>query len=65
KSSAWLLGSIGTDKYRARKRFLRAVGKLGLTYWHIQRATDAQGQTASFQQNPILREEVLKWRDKV
>lgn len=65
KSSAWLLGSIGTDKYLARKRFLRAVGKLGLTYWHIQRATDAQGQTASFQQNPILREEVLKWRDKV
>jgi RsiW-degrading membrane proteinase PrsW (M82 family) len=65
KSSAWLLGSIGTNKYRARKRFLRAVGKLGLTYWHIQRATAAQGQTASFQQNPILREEVLKWRDKV
>lgn len=65
KSSAWLLGSIGTDKYRARKRFLRAVGKLGLTYWHIQRATAAQGQTASFQQNPILREEVIKWRDKV
>ncbi len=35
-------------------------GKLGLTYWHIQRATAAQGQTGSFQQNPILREEVLK-----
>ncbi|HEX9962653.1 MAG TPA: PrsW family glutamic-type intramembrane protease [Pyrinomonadaceae bacterium] len=65
KSSAWLLGSIGTNKYKARKRFLRAVGKLGLTYWHIQRATAAQGQTASFQQNPVLREEVLKWRDKV
>jgi RsiW-degrading membrane proteinase PrsW (M82 family) len=65
KSSAWLLGSIGTNKYRPRKRFLRAVGKLGLTYWHIQRATAAQGQTASFQQNPILREEVLKWRDKI
>jgi RsiW-degrading membrane proteinase PrsW (M82 family) len=65
RSSAWLLRSIGTNKYPARKRFLRAVGKLGLTYWHIQRATAAQGQTASFQQNPILREEVLKWRDKV
>ncbi|HLL99669.1 MAG TPA: PrsW family glutamic-type intramembrane protease [Pyrinomonadaceae bacterium] len=65
RSSAWLIGAIGTDKYRARKRFLRAVGKLGLTYWHIQRATAAQGQTASFQQNPVLREEVLKWRDKV
>jgi RsiW-degrading membrane proteinase PrsW (M82 family) len=65
RSSAWLLGAVGTNKYRPRKRFLRAVGKLGLTYWHIQRATAAQGQTASFQQNPILREEVIKWRDKV
>jgi predicted TIM-barrel fold metal-dependent hydrolase len=43
----------------------RAIGKLGLSYWHIQRATAAQGQTGSFQQNPILREEVLKWRDQV
>jgi protease PrsW len=65
KSSTWILGSIGTNKFKPRQRFLRAVGKLGLSYWHIQRATAAQGQTASFQQNPILREEVLKWRDKV
>jgi hypothetical protein len=41
------------------------MGKLGLSYWHIQRATKAQGNTASFQQNPILRDEVLKWRDVV
>lgn len=65
KSMTWLLGSAFTAKYRARRRFLRAVGKLGLSYWHIKRATAAQGHTASFQQNPILREEVLKWRDQV
>ena len=65
KSVKWLLGSAFTEKYKARRRFLRAVGKLGLSYWHIQRATAAHGQTASFQQNPILREEVLQWRDKV
>lgn len=65
RSLAWLLSSAFTAKYKARRRFLRAVGKLGLSYWHIQRATAAQGQTASFQQNPILREEVLAWRDKV
>lgn len=65
RSLTWLLGSAFTAKYKARRRFLRAVGKLGLSYWHIQRATAAQGQTASFQQNPILREEVLQWRDKV
>jgi hypothetical protein len=63
--SFWVLSSLFTEKFKARKRFLRAVGKLGLSYWHIQRATAAQGHTASFQQNPLLREEVIKWRDKV
>ena len=65
KSSAWLIGGLFSGKFRARSRYLRAIGKLGLSYWHIQRATAAQGQTGSFQQNPILREEVLKWRDQV
>jgi len=65
KSSAWLIGGLFTGKFRARSRYLRAIGKLGLSYWHIQRATAAQGQTGSFQQNPILREEVLKWRELV
>lgn len=65
KSTGWLLGGIFSGKYRARSHYLRAIGKLGLSSWHIQRATAAQGQTASFQQNPILRDEVLKWRDKV
>lgn len=65
KSSSWLLSGLFGGKFRARSRYLRAIGKLGLSYWHIQRATAAQGQTGSFQQNPILREEVLKWRDRV
>ena len=65
RSSFWVLGSIFTGKFRARNNYMRAVGKLGLTYWHIQRATAARGQTASFKQNPILRDEVLKWREKV
>jgi protease PrsW len=65
KSSGWLISGLFNGKYRARSRYLRAVGKLGLSYWHIQRATAAQGHTGSFQQNPILREEVLKWRDQV
>ena len=65
KSSAWLLGGLFSGKFRSRSRYLRAIGKLGLSYWHIQRATAAQGETGSFQQNPILREEVLKWRDQV
>lgn len=65
KSTGWLLSGIFNGKFLPRSRYLRALGKLGLSYWHIQRATAAQGQTGSFQQNPILREEVLKWRDKV
>ena len=65
RSSFWILGSIFSGKFKARNNYLRAVGKLGLTYWHIQRATAAQGHTGSFQQNPVLRDEVLKWRDAV
>lgn len=65
KSSGWLISGIFSGKYWARSHYLRACGKLGLSYWHIQRATAAQGHTGSFQQNPILREEVLKWRDQV
>lgn len=65
KSTGWLLSGLFNGKFLPRSRYLRALGKLGLSYWHIQRATAAQGQTGSFQQNPILREEVLKWRDKV
>lgn len=65
KSSFWLLSSIFSGKFRARSNYMRAIGKLGLSYWHIQRATAAQGHTGSFQQNPILRGEVEKWRDRV
>ncbi|QQS33410.1 MAG: PrsW family intramembrane metalloprotease [Acidobacteriota bacterium] len=65
RSTGWLLSGLFSGKFRARNRYVRAVGKLGLSYWHIQRANAAQGQTGSFQQNPILREEVLEWRDKV
>jgi len=65
KSTGWLIGSIFSGKYKATSRYIRAIGKLGLSYWHIQRATAAQGETASFQQNPILRDEILKWRDQV
>ncbi len=65
KSTGWILGSIFTGKYKATSSYIRAIGKLGLSYWHIQRAKAAQGETMSYQQKPILREEVIKWRDQV
>jgi hypothetical protein len=65
RSSAWVVGGLFQGKFRARANYVRSIGKLGLSYWHIQRATAAQGQTGSFQQNPILREAVLRWREQV
>jgi protease PrsW len=65
RSSFWILESLFKGKFKARSSYIRAIGKLGLSYWHIQRATAAQGHTGSFQQNPLLRDEVIKWRDKV
>ena len=65
KSTGCKISSIFNGKYKATSRYIQAIGKLGLSYWHIQRATAAQGNTASFQQNPILREEVLKWKEQV
>lgn len=64
-STGWLISGLFSGNFKARSRYLRALGKLGLSYWHMQRATAAQGHTASFQQNPILRQEVLRWRDQV
>jgi hypothetical protein len=65
KSWFWLFGGLFSGKLFTRSRYLRAMGKLGLSYWHIQRATAAHGQTGSFQQNPMLREEILNLREKV
>ncbi|MEZ5425621.1 MAG: PrsW family glutamic-type intramembrane protease [Pyrinomonadaceae bacterium] len=65
RSFTWVWSGVTQGKYLPRRKYLRAIGKLGLSYWHIQRATSAQGQTGSFQQNPILRDQVLLWRGDV
>lgn len=65
KGFRWIISGLFDGKFKLRSNYLRAIGKLGLSYWHIQRATAVDGHTGSFQQNPILRDEVLKWRDKV
>ena len=44
KSSGWLIGGLFSGKFLVRSRYMRAIGKLGLSYWHIQRATAAQGK---------------------
>jgi RsiW-degrading membrane proteinase PrsW (M82 family) len=65
KSLGWILSGIGVGKYSPRKKFLRSLAKLGLSYWHIQRATAAEGVTRSFKLSPILRVEVKKLREEV
>jgi len=65
KSLGWILSGVGTGKFTPRRKFLRALAKLGLSYWHIQRATAAHGVTRSFRLSPILRGEVKKWREEI
>jgi RsiW-degrading membrane proteinase PrsW (M82 family) len=65
KRTGWLLAGLANGKFNVRRKFLRALAKLGLSYWHIQRATEAHGETRSFQLSPILRKEVQTLRQMV
>jgi RsiW-degrading membrane proteinase PrsW (M82 family) len=65
KSLGWILSGVGIGKAGKRRKFLRALAKLGLSYWHIQRATVAHGVTRSFSLSPILRSEVKKLREQI
>jgi RsiW-degrading membrane proteinase PrsW (M82 family) len=65
KSLGWILSGAGTGKFNPRRKFLRSLAKLGLSYWHIQRATAAQGVTRSFRLSPVLRGEVKKWKEGI
>ncbi|MGQ9896342.1 MAG: PrsW family glutamic-type intramembrane protease [Acidobacteriota bacterium] len=51
--------------FAARHAFLRNVSKLGLSYWHVQRAVAAQGETRSLPQIPRLQAEILRLREQV
>jgi RsiW-degrading membrane proteinase PrsW (M82 family) len=62
----WLVSAIGKGGlYSARRQFLRAVAKLGLCHWHVQRAAQAGGQTQSFPLINQFQAEVFSLRDKV
>lgn len=65
RSLGWSLGGIGNGKIWARRKFLRAVAKLGLAWWHISRANAAGGETRSLGQLPLLEGEVKRWQAKI
>ncbi len=51
--------------FNARSAFLRNVSKLGLAYWHVQRAVAAQSETRSLPQIPRLQAEIMRLREQV
>jgi hypothetical protein len=52
----WLLGDL--RRLGPRRRFLRAVTRLALCYWHASRAAAAGGHTISVSQVPVFQGQV-------
>ncbi|MFN0084370.1 MAG: PrsW family glutamic-type intramembrane protease [Blastocatellia bacterium] len=66
RRSGWMLGALGNRKLLyVRRRFLRAVAKLGLCHWHEARASQASRDTGSFSLIAKLQGEVFSLRDRV
>ena len=66
KRSAWQLAAISSPRtVRARKQFLRAATRLGLSHWHLSSAMAAGEQTISFPQIPILRAQVAELQKRI
>jgi RsiW-degrading membrane proteinase PrsW (M82 family) len=62
----WVLSVISNrELFGARRRYLRAVTKLGFCHWHATRAVMADTQTQSFSMIPRLQAEVFSLRDQV
>ena len=72
-----LVGSVGSrfrwlaqafsdrPKFHARRKFLRAVTKLGFCYWHVSRANAANHQTISLPQIPKFKAEISALRQQI
>ncbi len=66
RRTGWLAAAFGNSKlFNARRQFLRAVAKLGLCHWHLQRAAEAEGKTDSFPLINQFQAEVFSLRDRV
>jgi protease PrsW len=65
RSLGWMAAGAGSGKLRARYKFMRAVARLGLAWWHIQRAQAAQGETRSLGNLHRFESEVRKWQPQI
>jgi len=55
----WIAASMSDkERLQARRRYLRAVTKLGFCYWHVARANAANNQTISLPQIPKFKAEI-------
>jgi hypothetical protein len=63
---SWILSSLSNlPQLRARRRFLYAASRLGLCYWHVERANAAGGLTQSFGQVGVFRKELQQLKGTV
>lgn len=59
----WLAQAFNDrPRFNARRKYLRAVTKLGFCYWHVQRAEAADHQTISLPQIPKFKAEIASLR---
>ncbi len=66
RRSGWVWSALGNATLmNARRQFLRTVAKLGLCYWHVDRAVAAQSETTSFTLIPKLQAEVFALRNQI
>ena len=66
RRSGWVVSALGNSGlFNARRRFLRAVAKLGLCHWHEARAIEARKITGSLPLISQLQAEVFELRNQV
>jgi protease PrsW len=66
RRAGWVASAFGNSNlFNARRQFLRAVSKLGLCHWHVQRAAKAGAETTSFPLIAQFQAEVFSLRDRI
>ena len=62
----WLMQAFNDrNRFHARRKYLRAVTKLGFCYWHVARANAASHQTISLPQIPKFKAEISGLRSQI
>jgi RsiW-degrading membrane proteinase PrsW (M82 family) len=66
RRAKWVAASFGDrNRLQARRRYLRAITKLGFCYWHVARANAANNQTISLPQIPMFKAEIASLKSEI